>query len=419
MRRLWFAFLVFAVHAPGAGVLRVNTGNIVHPVSVEIVSRAIEQAQRDGAELVLLRLNTPGGMMEATREIVEQMVASPVPVAVWVGPSGARAASAGFFLLLAADVAAMAPGTRTGAASPVLLGQQMDPVMRRKVESDASAWIRSLAARRGRNAEVAEKAVLEAKSFTEQEALAAKLIDVVAANEEELLRKLDGREITLFNGARRKLSVAAAPIRDYQPSMRHKIIRAIADPNIAFILVMIGLLGLYMEFNMPGAILPGVLGALLLLFGLSALSVLPINWLGAALLILSIGLFAAEAFVTSHGILGIGGGVALVFGALLLVDGPPGVRIGLATALGVGIPCAGIAVFLATLVVRTHREKVSTGDSGLLGQTAVARTPLNPAGKVFVHGEYWDATSPVPVPEGAHVRVTAVEGLRLRVEPLP
>ena len=402
-----------------AGVLRVDANGVVHPVLVEILSGAITQAERDRADLVLVRLNTPGGLMEASREAVQQIMSSPVPVAVWVGPGGARAASAGFFLLLSADVAAMAPGTRTGAASPVLLGQEMDPTMRKKVESDASAWIRSLAGQRGRDAALAEKTVLEAKSFTEQEALQAKLIDFVAVSEEDLLKQLDGREIRRASGTRQVLHLRDGRISDYKPSLRHRIVSAVADPNIAFILLILGGLGLYVEFTTPGAILPGVLGALLLLFGLTGLSVLPISALGVALLLLAIALFVAEAFVTSHGVLGVGGAVAMVFGALLLVQGPPGVRISLGTALAAGLPFAAIAVFLGTLAARAHKEKPATGESGMVGETGIARTPIQISGKVFVHGEYWDATSPVPVAEGALVRVTAVEGLRLRVEPLP
>jgi membrane-bound serine protease (ClpP class) len=193
----------------------------------------------------------------------------------------------------------------------------------------------------------------------------------------------------------------------------------VADPNVAFVLLLLGGLGLYLEFTTPGAILPGVLGALLALFGLSGLSVLPISWLGVALLLLALGLLVAEAFVTSHGVLGVGGAVALVFGALLLVEGPPGIRIRLSTAIGAAIPFAAIAVFLGTLVARAHKQPAMTGESGLIGETGVARTPLEPVGKVFVHGEYWDASSSVPVAEGARVRVTAVDGLKLQVEPLP
>jgi membrane-bound serine protease (ClpP class) len=419
VRTLLLLLPLVCLPAGHAGVVRLDADGVVHPVLVEMLSGTINKAQRERADLVLIRLNTPGGLMEASREAVQLVTTSPVPVAVWVGPGGSRAASAGFFLLLSADVAAMAPGTRTGAASPVLMGGEMDPVMRKKVESDASAWIRSIATQRGRDAALAEKTVLEAKSFTEREALEAGLIDLIAASEEDLLKQLDGRTVKRADGRETVLRLADKTVYRYEPSLRQRIVSAVADPNIAFILLLLGGLGLYLEFTTPGAILPGVLGALLLLFGLSGLSVLPISGLGVALLLLAVALFIAEAFVSSHGVLGVGGAVALVFGALLLVDGPPGVRISLGTALGAAIPFAIIAVFLGALVARAHKQPAMTGDTGLLGATAVARTPLQPGGTVFVHGEYWDASSSVPVGEGARVRVTGIDGLRLRVEPLP
>jgi membrane-bound serine protease (ClpP class) len=352
-------------------------------------------------------------------EVVEKILASPVPVVTYVSPGGARAASAGFFILLAGDVAAMAPGTRTGAASPIVMGRELDPVMRKKVESDAGAWIRSLAARRGRNAALAEKAVSEAKSFTEEEALKENLIELIAKDEADLLRQLEGRTITRFDGAKRTLQLKDVVVSAYEPTLREKILKAISHPNIAFVLLVLGLLGLYVEFSSPGLILPGVAGAIMTVLGLAAMSLLPINWLGAALIVLALVLFVLEAIFASYGILGIGGAVAMVLGAMMLVEGPPEFRITLPTALGVGLPFAAIAVFLMTLVVRAHSAKVQTGESGLIGEIGITRTPLNPSGKVFVHGEYWDATSPVPLPENVRVRVTAVEGLRLRVEPLP
>jgi membrane-bound serine protease (ClpP class) len=391
--------------------------SVVHPITVETVASVIEQAQTERADLLLVRLNTPGGLMEATREVVERLIASPVPVVTYVAPSGARAASAGFFLLMSGDVAAMSPGTRTGAASPVLLGKELDPVMRRKIESDATAWLRSLAARRGRNAKLAELTVTEAKSFTEQEALEAKLIDLVAGSEEELFRKLDGRTITLFDGTKRTLQLQAPVIVSYEPTLRQKILKAVSHPNIAFILLILGLLGLYIEFSTPGLIFPGVLGAILALLGLAALSILPINWLGVALIVLALVLFVLEAKFTSFGVLGVGGAVAMILGAMLLVEGPPEFRINFAAAAAVGVPFALIAVFLTTLVIRAQVNKPDTGRSGLIGKIGVARTSLNPEGKVFVHGEYWDAVCSVAVPEGTPVRVQAVEGLRLFVEP--
>ncbi len=405
--------------AQAARVITVAVDGVVHPVTHEILSHAIDQAQREGANLLLIRLNTPGGLMDATREIVEKLVSSPVPVATFVAPSGGRAASAGFFILQAGDVAAMAPGTNTGAASPVLLmGSQMDAVMRRKVENDAAASIRSLVSKRGRNAELAEKAVLEARSFTDGEALANRLIELTARDERELLERLDGREVTRFNGQKVTLRLAGATMVEYQRTVRESMMVSVADPNVAFILLILGALGLYVEFTHPGLIVPGVAGSILVLVGLSALSVLPINFSGVALLILALVLFVLEAKFASHGILGGGGAVAMVLGALLLVEGPPVLRIRLSTAVAVTLPFAAITIFLVSLVIRAQANKVITGAAGMLGEIGVARTPLQPAGKVSVHGELWDAESAAEVAEGAGVRVVAVEGLKLKVEPL-
>lgn len=399
-------------------VVAVDIDRVIAPITGEILNRALEEASREHAELVLIRLNTPGGLLDATRAIVSRIVASPVPVAIWVGPGGARAASAGFFILEAGDVAAMAPGTNTGAASPVLLGHEMDATMRKKVESDTAAWLRSVAGRRGRNSALAESTVLNARSFTEKEALENHLVEVVARDEADLLRQLDGRQVTRFDETRVTLHTAGAEITHYEPGLRERILWTISDPNIAFLLLILGALGLYMEFTHPGLVAPGVVGGILLLLGLFALSVLPISWLGASLILLALAMFVLEAYYTSHGILGIGGAVCLVLGALLLVEGPPELRIRLLTAVSVALPFSVITVFLATLAVRAYRAKAMTGRSGMIGEVGEARTALDPSGKVFVHGEYWDADCPRPVPPGALVRVVAVEGLRLRVEPV-
>jgi membrane-bound serine protease (ClpP class) len=398
-------------------VIAVNVNGIVHPITVEILTHALEQAKEENAPLLLVRLNTPGGLMEATRTLCEKLTNAPIPVVTYVTPSGGRAASAGFFVLMAGDVAAMAPGTNTGAASPILLGQQMDPVLRKKLESDTAAWLRSLVGRRGRNAEMAEKTVLDAQSFTENEALEHRLIELIAASDADLLSKLDGREITRFDGSKTTLALAGAQIADYQLKFRERLMSALADPNISFLLLVLGVLGLYIEFSAPGTILPGVAGAILLLLALSALSVLPIYWGGVALLVLAIVMFVLETQFASHGVLGVGGAVAMVLGAIMLIEGPPEVRIRLATAIAVTLPFALITFFLVSLVIRARRHKVMTGSAGLVGEIGIARTPLEPLGKIFVHGEYWDAVSTVAAPEGTRVRVLAVEGLRLQVEP--
>jgi membrane-bound serine protease (ClpP class) len=408
--------------APAAPkVVAVNVDGVVHPITTEIVSSAIEQARAEHAALVLVRLNTPGGLMDAMRETIEKMLASPVPVVTYVAPSGGRAASAGFFLLEAGDVAAMAPGTNTGAAHPVALNGEMDPVMKLKVENDAAAYLRSICVRRGRNSALAETAVRESKSFTEREALDQHLIDLVEPDDQALLAALDGRTVTRFDGRTETLHTAGAVVEEYRETLRQKMISAIADPNIALILLVIGALAIYVEFSTPGMIAPGVIGAILVLLGLSALSVLPINWLGAALLLLAFALFALEAKLGSHGVLGAGGAVSMVLGAVMLVDSPlPEMRIHWATALAVALPFSLITVLLLSLVMKARRNKAQTGEEGMIGQLGSAITQLAPAGKVFVHGEYWDAVAGgapgAGLPAGTPVRVTALEGLTLTVE---
>jgi len=422
MKVLSAAVLALLAQAVSAApkAIAVDVDGMVHPVTTEIISSALNQARQEGASLVIVRLNTPGGLMDAMRETIEKMVASPVPVVTYVVPSGGRAASAGFFLLEAGDVAAMAPGTNTGAAHPVAMGGEMDAVMKQKVENDAAAYLRSICAKRGRNSELAETAVRESKSFTEREALDQHLIDLTAKNEAELLALLDGRTITRFDGSRQTLNTTGATIEVYERTLRQTIIAAIADPNIALVLLVLGALGIYVEFSSPGLIAPGVVGAIMVLLGLSALSVLPINWLGAALLLLAFTLFVLEAKFTAHGILGIGGAVAMVLGAVILVNGPiPEMRIRWSTAFGLALPFSAITVMLLSLVVRARRNKVATGAEGMIGTVGSALTELAPEGKVFVRGEYWDAVSLRPAAAGARVRITAIEKLKLTVEPVP
>lgn len=400
-------------------VVAVDVDGMIHPVTTEIVGSALAEAKRQGASLVIVRLNTPGGLMDAMRDTISEIIASPVPVVTYVEPSGGRSASAGFFILESGDVAVMAPGTNTGAAHPVAMGGEMDAVMKQKVENDAAAYLRSICTKRGRNAALAETAVRESKSFTEREALDQHLVDLVAPSEAELLTELDGRTITRFDGAKITLHTTGASTEVYQPTLRQRIIAAVADPNIALVLLVLGALGIYVEFSSPGLIAPGVVGAIFVLLGLSALSVLPINWLGAALLVLAFTLFVLEANFTSHGILGIGGAVAMVLGAVILVNGPiPEMRIHWSTAIGLALPFSAITILLLSLVVRARHNKVVTGAEGMVGITGSAITELAPEGKVFVHGEYWDAVAAQPVPPGAPVRVTAIEKLKLTVEPV-
>lgn len=412
---LW---LSMAICAQAQRVIAVNVDGIIHPVTAEIIGHAIDQAARENDAAVLLRLNTPGGLLDASREITSKMVASRVPVIAYVTPSGGRAASAGFFLLEAADVAAMAPGTNTGASSPVLMNGEMDAVMRSKIENDTSAWLRSIVSKRGRNVELAETTIRSAKAFSDQEALNDHLIDRIAPNERALLNGLNGVSVKRFSGTEEVLHTAGVEVVDYQPTLRERIIAAIADPNIGFILLVLGALGIYVEFSAPGTIFPGVAGGILVLLALSSLSVLPINWSGAALLLLGVSMFVLEAKFASHGILGIGGTVAMVLGAMLLINGPPEMRIHLLTALSVSVPFALITMFLVTLVIRARKNKAVMGSDTLVNQIAEVRTPLAPSGMVFLQGEYWNAESEVPVEKGMQVRVVSVDGLKLRVSPV-
>ncbi|OFW27569.1 MAG: serine protease [Acidobacteria bacterium RIFCSPLOWO2_02_FULL_59_13] len=401
-------------------VMEIRVDGMIHPISAEFVMAGMEQAIRRRMDLILIQINTPGGLDSSMRQIIEKIINSPVPVAVYVAPSGSRAASAGFFILLSADIAAMAPGTNTGAAHPVFIGAgETDETMKAKVANDAAAYLRSIAGKRGRDVALAEKGVTESKSFTESEALEGKLIDMVAADRSELLQKLDGREITRFDGKKETLHLEAAQVEIYAPSFRQNFLSKILDPNIAFILLILGILGLYVEFSNPGLILPGVAGGIALILGLFALSLLPVNWAGAALILLAIVFFVLEAKFVTHGILAAGGVLSMVLGALMLINTRlPGGSITLVTALSVALPFAAITIFLLRLVIRAQAAKSVSGDVGMIGEIGKAETALVPEGKIFVHGELWDAASRIPVPAGAVVRVLAVEGLKLWVEPV-
>ncbi|HEX6086492.1 MAG TPA: nodulation protein NfeD [Thermoanaerobaculia bacterium] len=411
------ALLLLAVTAQG-DIVRVELDAIIHPISDEYVGRALDEAARRKADAVVLVLRTPGGLETSMRGIVEKIIKSPVPVIVWVGPSGARAASAGFFILEAADVAAMSPGTNTGAAHPVTIGgEKIDEIMKMKMQNDSAAFIRSIAQRRGRNVAAAESGVREAKSFTEDEALALKLIEVVATDVPSLLRWADGRTIKRFNGTKTVLRVANKPLVDYEMTLRQRVLSWIMDPNVAFILMSLGMLALWAEFNHPGAILPGVVGLIAILLAVFALNLLPTRFAAVALILVAFALFAAEAKFTSYGILGAGGVVCMVLGAMMLVDGPiPELRVNLLTALAVSVPIGIIAVFLMTLVLRAHKNPVASGVEAMIGEIGIARTPLGPDGKVFVHGELWNASASGDIAAGSRVRVKSVEGLRVIVE---
>lgn len=407
-------------------VMEIDIDGVIHPVASEFVQAGMHKAEEQHASLILIQLSTPGGMDTSMREIIEQIISSPIPVAVYVGPSGKRAASAGYYILLSADIAAMAPGTNTGAAHPVMLGGEMDETMKEKVGNDAAAYLRSITSKRGRNPKLAETGVIESKSFTEQEALDGKLIDLIVDSRDELLKKLDGRQITRFNGAQITLRLSAAVVDKFDPSMRQNFLAHILDPNIAFLLLILGVLGLYVEFTHPGMVLPGAAGGICLILGMFALSLLPVNWAGAALLVLAAVLFVMEAKFVSHGILGASGVLAMILGAVMLIDAKlPGGSVAWPVAVAVALPFGGITIFLLRLAVRARRSKVATGDAGMLGEIGRVETALQrsgeqgPAvGKVFTHGELWEAVSEQPLAAGTVVRVKSMQGLTLHVEPV-
>jgi membrane-bound serine protease (ClpP class) len=401
-----------------ADILKIVVDGPIHPIVTEYIERAIGEADRTHADALLIELRTPGGLVSSTRDIIHAILASPVPVIIYVTPSGSNAASAGFFILESADVAAMAPGTNTGAAHPVIQGQTMDPVMKDKLENDAAALMRSYSERRGRNVEVAESAIRQSKSFSVDEALKQHLIDYIAKDENDLFRQLDGKTITRFDGAKTVLHVAGKPVRLYEMTLKQNILSFLMDPNISFLIFAIGLLAIYFEFNHPGAVVPGVIGFIAVLLSLYALDLLPFRSIGLVLIIAAFVLFALEAKFQTHGVIAVGGIGLMVLGALLLVDGPiPQLRVQLWAALAVSIPMGAITVFLMSIALRARRNKVVTGEQGMIGEMAIVCSALAPAGKVFVQGELWDAVSSSPVEPSRQVIVRQVENLVLHVEP--
>ena len=402
-------------------VVEIKLDMMIHQVSAEYVERGILYANEQNADAILLELNTPGGLVTATQELVQAIYASHAPVITYVAPSGASAASGGFFVLLAGDLAVMAPGTNTGASHPVdLLGGQADKTMSEKIENDLASYIRSIAQKRGRNVTLADDAVRKSASFTDKEALDGRLIDAVAGSPREIFAQYDGKPVQRFNGAATTLHLADADVETYPMTRIESLLVWVADPNIAFLLGAIGLACLYIEFTHPGMVAPGAVGAISLVLALYGFNFMPINYAGALLIITALALFALEAKVTSHGVLAAGGIIALVLGALILVKSPwPEARIHLPTALSVALPLGFITIILLRFALAAKRRKAVTGEAGMIGLVGVAQTDLDPAGKVLVRGEYWEARAAERIPQGARVRVREIEGLTLRVESAP
>lgn len=406
-------------------VLELRLDGEVEPILATYIDEGIANAERRHAALVLITMDTPGGLSDSMKQIIQHILNSPVPVAVYVSPTGARGASAGFFILLSADIAAMAPGTHTGAASPLIgVGAYpvaIDETLRRKITNDASAFLRSFADKRGRNPSLAETAVTEAKAFTEKEALDGKMIDLLASSEDDLLKQLDGRHITRFDGAKVKLALSNPVRTPFQLSGRQRVLARIVSPDMFFLLLIVGVLGLYTEFTHPGMVAPGVVGGICLVLALYAMQILPVNITGVFLILLAMALFILEAKYTSHGVLLAGGIISMLLGAMFLIRSPltsGGVSLGIAVA--VTLPFAVLSVFLMRLVLRSLKWKRSTGSEELIGAEGVVVTPVDSGaeGLIRVHGELWRAIATQPVLIGKSVRVLKVEGLRLTVEPV-
>jgi membrane-bound serine protease (ClpP class) len=420
------ALLSFAALPSGQGsapiVYTAEVDGIIQPVTAEFIATAIARADAANAALLVLTLRTPGGLLDSTRDINNAIIRARTPVAVFVGPSGNRAASAGFLITIAADIAAMAPGTHIGAAHPVSGdGSKMDDTMAKKAASDTASYGRTLANQRKRNVILTEQAVVESRSFTETEAAGAvpPLIDVIADDVPDLLRKIDGRRVLRFDGREQVLKVAGAALQPVEMTWAQRVLSAVAHPQVAYLLLTLGVLGLTVEFWNPGAIFPGVAGGICLLLAFFALHVLPVNYAGVLLMLLGVVLLILEIKVTSFGVLATGGVVALFFGSLMLIDSPlPELQIGLGLITAVTLSIAGILLFLVSLGVKAQQQQPVTGAEGMIGEVAQAITSIEAGGvgKVQTQGEIWTATAAAPVAAGDTVRVTEIKGLLLTVE---
>jgi len=398
-------------------VYLIKVDGVIGPATALYISRALGEADRGGATALIIQLDTPGGLMKSTDDITRAMLASPVPTVVYVSPSGARAGSAGVWITYAANIAAMAPATHIGAASPVGLGGQTpDETLKRKITEDAVANLRGLANKRGRNAEWAEKAVREAASITEQEALRLRVVDLIAQDLRDLLRKIDGRTVETASG-KVVLQTANARIVEISPDVREKFLDLLSDPNVGFVLMTIAIYGIIFELSNPGAIFPGVIGGIALILALASFAILKVNVAGLLLIGFALLLFLLDLFLPSHGILTAGGVASFIFGAILLTERQaPYLQISLQLIIAVALLTAAFFLFAVGAGLRAQRRVIRTGREGLIGATGVARTEINPEGTVFLQGELWSAmTDGEPIPNGARVQVVGVEGLRLKV----
>ena len=417
---LILCLIITDISAAQAGEFVVATyEGVINPVAAEYLHDALASAQSSGAHGLIVKLDTPGGLDTSMRLIVKDITSSPLPVIVFVAPSGGRAASAGVFVTMAAHVAAMAPGTNIGAAHPVALGGgEMDKTMKEKVENDSVAYIKSIAEQHGRNVSWAEDAVRKSLSVTEQEALKLKIVELIAEDIPALLKQLNGRKITVPTGSV-TLATEAATTREYPMGVRLELLKALSDPNIAYLLMTIGTIGILAELYNPGAILPGIVGTISLILAFYSLQSLPVNYAGVLLFILGIVFFILEATVTSYGLLAIGGVISMLFGSLMLIKSDAEFfQISRAVIIPVIITTATVSLFIVGMGIRAMHRPPQTGSEGMIGSIGIAKTALRPDGKLAIHGELWDAVSDAPAEAGTPAKILRVEGLTLHVTPV-
>lgn len=425
LQGLWIAVLLFfplLASAQSPAVLKLALHDTVQPISAAYLQRGLDQAARDHDALVLLSLDTPGGLLDSTRTMVAAIERSPVPVCVYISPTGARGGSAGFFLLEAADIAAMAPGTNAGASHPIVEGRTLDPILKQKIENDAAAFLRSIVAPRGRNVEAAEQAVRNSVSNSDSESLKLHLIDLVEPSDDALLAALNGRTIHRFDGRAQTLQLSGYSLQSFAPSLRERFLTRLTNPDLAILLLLVGILLLYLEFNVPGTIIPGSLGALCVLLALFGLNLLPLRGTSVALLIIGLALLLAEFKVPSHGVVASVGILALIFGLATLVDAPVReLRVHTSTAIATGLAFGLITFYLGTIALRARRNKSLLGPAAMVGLRAIVRSPLTPVGQVELRGELWQATLSAgsgPLAVGASVLVHEANGFQLVVGPV-
>ena len=414
---LFVVALITSASAEGAGIYLLKVDGAINPATAGYIVKGIDKAEQEGAACLVIQLDTPGGLMESMRTIVKRILGARLPVIVYVAPGGSRAGSAGVFITLAAHVAAMAPGTNIGAAHPVNMGEKIDKTMEAKILNDTVAYIKTIAKQRGRNEQWAEKAVRESVSVHENEALRLHVIDLISPSLEDLLDKIDGRKITIAPETVLTLATRGVGVKTIPMSFRDKLLSILSDPNIVYILFMLGVFGLLAEFSRPGAIFPGVIGGICLILAFFSFQMLPINYAGIALILLGIVMFIAEIKITSYGILSIGGVISILLGSVMLIDSPAEfLRISFfRVILPVVVVSAGFFLFALTMVVRAHRRRPTTGKEGLIGSSGVATTDLDPEGVVEIRGELWSAIAQRKIKAGEKIRVQEMDGLKVKV----